>query len=153
MIGKKALMAPGPGPVAEKAVESIDTLIGRNSVLKGDLEFSGGLRVDGLIKGHITATDNKNGTLVLSETGEIEGNVTVPHVVINGTVHGNIISGGHVELQEKATVTGDVNYKAVEMALGASINGNLVCDPSSDKPAFEAPSSISSFGDNEDKIA
>ena len=148
-------MAPGPGPVAEKAVESIDTLIGRNSVLKGDLEFSGGLRVDGLIKGHITATDNKNGTLVLSETGEIEGNVTVPNVVINGTVHGNIISGGHVELQEKATVTGDVNYKAVEMSLGASINGNLVCDcdPSSDKPAFEAPSSISSFGDNEDKIA
>lgn len=121
--------------VSDKPIETVDTLIGGGTVLQGDLEFSGGLRVDGHIKGHINALDTNNGTLVLSETGLIEGNITVPHVVINGTVKGNIISTGQVEMQSKAQVTGDIHYKAVEMELGASLNGNLVCDPG--LPAYE----------------
>ncbi|MDH3280176.1 MAG: polymer-forming cytoskeletal protein [Gammaproteobacteria bacterium] len=112
-----------------KPVDTIDTLVGQNSVFKGDLEFTGGLRVDGKIKGNVIATDDSSSTLVLSELGEIEGNVTVPHVIINGTIKGNISSGGRVELQAKAQIIGDVHYRAVEMELGATINGNLVCDP------------------------
>ena len=109
-------------------VETIDTLIGSGSVLKGDLEFTGGLRVDGHIKGHVSAQDSNKGTLVLSESGVIEGDINVPHVVINGTVNGNIVSGGHVELQSSAKITGDIHYKAVEMELGAILNGSLVTD-------------------------
>ena len=109
-------------------VETIDTLIGTGSVLKGDLEFTGGLRVDGRIKGHVSAQDSNKGTLVLSESGVIEGDINVPHVVINGTVNGNIVSGGHVELQASAKITGDIHYKAVEMELGAILNGSLVTD-------------------------
>ena len=113
-----------------KPVETIDTLIGAGSILQGDLEFTGGLRVDGHIKGHISAQDSSNGTLVLSESGVIEGDVNVPHVVINGTVNGNIASSGHVELQSKANISGDIHYKAVEMELGAVLNGSLVSDVS-----------------------
>lgn len=113
-----------------KPVETIDTLIGAGSVLQGDLEFTGGLRVDGHVKGHLTAQDTNKGTLVLSESGVIEGDVNVPHVVINGTVNGNIISSGHVELQASAKCTGDIHYKAVEMELGAVLNGSLVSDSS-----------------------
>ena len=122
--------------VNDKPVETVDTLIGVNSILQGDLEFSGGLRVDGHIKGHITALDSNNGTLVLSEAGQVEGNINVPHVIINGKVKGNINSSGHVELQSRCEVYGDVHYKAVEMELGASINGSLVCDPG--MPAYDA---------------
>lgn len=113
-----------------KPVETIDTLIGAGSVLQGDLEFTGGLRVDGHIKGHVSAQDSSNGTLVLSESGVIEGDVNVPHVVINGTVKGNIASSGHVELQSNANISGDIHYKAVEMELGAVLNGSLVSDVS-----------------------
>lgn len=131
MLGKKPMSdtAPQPSAASSKPVDTIDTLIGQKTLFKGDLEFSGGLRVDGHVKGNITARDESNSTLVLSELGEIEGNVSVPHVIINGTVNGNIKSGGRVELQPKSRVTGDVNYKAVEMELGATVNGNLVCDP------------------------
>lgn len=115
---------------ASKPVETIDTLIGSGSMLQGDLEFTGGLRVDGHIKGHVSAQDSNNGTLVLSESGVVEGDINVPHVVINGTVNGNIASSGHVELQASAKVTGDIHYKAVEMELGAVLNGNLVSDAS-----------------------
>ena len=111
-------------------VETIDTLVGSGSMLKGDLEFVGGLRVDGQIKGHVSAQDTNNGTFVLSESGVIEGDINVPHVVINGTVNGNVISSGHVELQAHARVTGDIHYTAVEMALGAILNGSLVSETS-----------------------
>lgn len=111
-----------------KPVETIDTLIGTGSILQGDLEFTGGLRVDGHIKGHVSAQDTNNGTLVLSESGMIEGDINVPHVVINGTVKGNIASTGHVELQANAKISGDIHYKAVEMELGAVLNGSLVSD-------------------------
>jgi len=111
-------------------VETVDTLIGSGSILQGDLEFTGGLRVDGHIKGHISAQDTNKGTLVLSESGVVEGDINVPHVVINGTVKGNVVSSGHVELQPNANVTGDIHYKAVEMELGALLNGSLVSDNS-----------------------
>ena len=93
-----------------------------------DLEFTGGLRVDGHIKGHVSAQDTAKGTLVLSESGVVEGDINVPHVVINGTVSGNIVSSGHVELQSNAKITGDIHYKAVVMELGAMLNGSLVSD-------------------------
>ena len=117
--------------VMNKPVETIDTLIGTGSMLQGDLEFTGGLRVDGHIKGHVSAQDGNTGTLVLSESGVIEGDISVPHVVLNGTVKGNISSVGHVELQANAKITGDIHYKAVEMELGAVLNGSLVSDASS----------------------
>ena len=127
MLGKKTF-APEEGSTVGKPVDTIDTLIGHKTLFKGDLEFSGGLRVDGQVQGSITARDDSNSTLVLSESSEVEGNVSVPHVVVNGTVKGNIESSGRVELQPKATIIGDVHYKEVEMALGATINGSLVCE-------------------------
>lgn len=133
MLGSKKPSAPASStpPAAEgKPVDTIDTLVGQKAVFKGDLEFTGGLRVDGQIKGNVIAKDDSNSTVVVSESGEVEGNIAVPHVIVNGTVNGNIKSGGRVELQAKSKISGDVHYKAVEMELGASINGNLVCDPS-----------------------
>lgn len=121
-----------------KPVETIDTLIGSGSVLQGDLEFTGGLRVDGHIRGHVLAQDSNNGTLVLSESGIVEGDINVPHVVVNGTVKGNISSKGHVELQANAKILGDIHYKAVEMELGAELNGSLVSD--SGAPVYESAS-------------
>lgn len=123
-----------------KPVETIDTLIGSGSVLQGDLVFTGGLRVDGHIKGHVSAHDSSNGTLVLSESGVVEGDINVPHVVVNGTVKGNIASTGHVELQANANVSGDIHYKAVEMELGAVLNGSLVSDAST--PVYDVSAGV-----------
>lgn len=122
-----------------KQVETIDTLIGAGTILQGDIEFTGGLRVDGHIKGHVSAQDANNGTLVISESGIIEGDVNVPHVIINGTVNGNIASSGHVELQANAKINGDIHYKAVEMEIGAVLNGSLVCDATT--PVYDISSS------------
>ena len=68
-----------------------------------------GLRIDGVVKGNVVADDN--GTVVLSEHATVEGEIRVAHAVINGKVIGPIHGAECVELQAKANVTGDVNYK------------------------------------------
>lgn len=110
----------------EKPCNTIDTLIGARTELKGDLTFSGGLRIDGKLKGNVTARGDGNSTLILSENALIIGNVTVPHVIVNGTIKGTVRASERIELQPKAEVAGDVYYKVMEVALGAVINGNLM---------------------------
>jgi cytoskeletal protein CcmA (bactofilin family) len=111
---------------SSKPQSRIDCLIGAGTVIEGHVIFSGGLRVDGQVKGNITAEDGKPGTLVLSENGRVEGEIRVPHIVINGVVVGPVRSTEYVELQGKANVTGDVHYNAIEMQLGAIVQGALV---------------------------
>jgi cytoskeletal protein CcmA (bactofilin family) len=119
------LAALGKSP-NEKPCNTIDTLVGARTELKGDLTFTGGLRIDGKLKGNVTAKGDGNSTLILSENALIIGNVTVPHIIINGTIKGTVRAAERIELQPKAEISGDVYYKVMEMALGASINGNLV---------------------------
>lgn len=104
----------------------IDTLIGQNSELQGDVVFSGGLHVDGVIKGNVSAEPNSDSILSVSERGHIEGEVRVPNIVLNGRVVGDVHASEHIELAEKAQVTGNVYYKLIEMVRGAEVNGNLV---------------------------
>jgi len=104
----------------------IDTLIGQNSELQGDVVFSGGLHVDGVIKGNVSAEPDSGSILSVSERGHIEGEVRVPNIVLNGRVVGDVHASEHIELAEKAQVTGNVYYKLIEMVRGAEVNGNLV---------------------------
>ena len=104
----------------------IDTLIGRKSVMLGDVRFAGGLHVDGTVKGNVLAEEDDVSVLTLSESGTIEGEVRVPNVVLNGTVIGDVHAKQHIELASNARITGDVYYNLIEMAMGAEVNGNLV---------------------------
>lgn len=109
-----------------KPQNRIDSLIGAGTTIEGDIEFTGGLRIDGQIKGNVRAVGDGSSTLVVSEQARIEGEVSVTHVVINGTVIGPVRSGEFLELQPRARVTGDVEYNTVEMHLGAVVQGRLI---------------------------
>lgn len=104
----------------------IDCLIGAGTEVEGNVTFSGGLRVDGHVKGNVTAADERPTTITLSEQARVEGEIRVSHAVINGTVVGPVHAGEYVELQAKARVTGDVFYKTLEVHLGAVIQGRLI---------------------------
>lgn len=103
-----------------------DTLISNKSEFIGDLHFSGGLHIDGRIKGNLVADEQSGAVVRISETGVVEGEIRVPNVIINGTVIGNVYSGQHVELAKKALVNGDVHYNMMEMVMGAQVNGSLI---------------------------
>jgi len=110
----------------ESTQRTIDTLIGRMTRIKGDVTFSGGFHLDGQVMGNVRAEAGTTSVLSVSEHGTIEGSVDAPHVVLNGTVTGDIRAHERVELGAKARVNGNVHYAVIEMALGASINGKLV---------------------------
>lgn len=107
-----------------KPSSKIDTLIGAGSRIDGNVRFSGGLRVDGVVSGNIVSEDA--GTLVLSEEATVEGEIRVAHAVINGQVAGPIHASESLELQARARVTGDVYYTALEVHLGAVVEGRLI---------------------------
>lgn len=114
------------GKGGAKAHNNIECLIGSGTTVEGNIIFAGGLRVDGRVRGDVIAADGKPGTLVLSEQAQIEGEIRVSHVVINGAVIGSVHASEYVELQPKSNVTGDVHYKTLEIQLGAVVQGRLV---------------------------
>ena len=104
----------------------IDSLIGAGTTIEGDITFTGGLRIDGNIKGNVKALGSKPGTLVVSELAKVEGEIDVAHVVINGTVAGPVRASEYVELLPKARVTGNVSYKSIEIHGGAIVMGQMM---------------------------
>ena len=107
----------------------IDSMIGPNTEVHGDLQFSGALLVQGKIKGNVTAQDDGHSAIQLTEAGMIEGEVRGPYVVLDGVVVGDVFGSEHVELSSRARVTGNVYYNLMEMAIGAEVNGKLVHTP------------------------
>lgn len=110
-----------------------DTLVSSRATIHGDVHFSGGLHVDGKVCGTLLADDDSEAVLRISEVGSVEGDIRAPHVIINGLVHGDVHASAHLELAENAAIHGNVYYNLIEMAMGASVNGNLVHQ--SDEPA------------------
>ena len=115
------------------------TLISRNTELVGDIQFCGSLEIEGKVKGNIYAEEGKDARVRVIDKGLVEGEITAPTVIINGTVNGDIHSSKHVELAEKAIIRGNVYYGVIEMVKGAQVNGNLCY--AGDKAAIEASES------------
>jgi len=105
---------------------TVDTLIGRQTEIHGDVRFSGGLHIDGKIVGKVVALNEKSATVSVSESGTIEGDVRAPNIVLNGQVSGDVHASEHIALGSKARVTGNVYYGIIEMTGGAKINGQMV---------------------------
>lgn len=118
MFGRKA---------ESKPLGRIDSLIGAGTRVEGSICFTGGLRIDGEVKGSVIAAEGASSSmLVLSEHARVEGNVNVAHLVTNGTVVGPVFVTQSLELQPKARIVGDVEYAVIEIQQGAVIEGRLL---------------------------
>lgn len=106
--------------------QHIDTLVGAQTRIIGDVHYSGGFHVDGFVKGNVDAPADSASTLSVSHGGIVEGSVAVPNVILNGTVKGDILAHHRIELGATARVDGNVYYGLIEMAIGAEINGKLI---------------------------
>ncbi|MGO1070161.1 bactofilin family protein [Lysobacter sp. CA199] len=118
----------------------VDTMIGPQVVIRGDLHFSGGLYIEGRVIGKLVAQDGQPASLTLAENGSIEGEVRAPVVVINGELNGDVYASERIELAARARVQGNVHYKVVEMTAGSMLTGRLIHaeSPAAALPAPEA---------------
>ena len=114
---------------------AITTLVGSETRVNGDIEFTGGCLIDGQVRGNVESKSDNDATLSISERGCVEGMVSVPNVLLNGTVKGDVEAMQRIELGARARVVGNVRYRLIEMAIGAEVNGKLVHRPELDEPA------------------
>jgi cytoskeletal protein CcmA (bactofilin family) len=121
---------------AKKKQPPIRTLIGEGTVIRGELLFTDGLRIDGEVQGDVVASTSENSILVISDKARVHGKVKAGHVIINGHVTGPVQADTLLELQPKAVIVGDVKYEALEMHQGATIEGELRPLKAEEKPAM-----------------
>lgn len=104
----------------------IQTLVGEDTRIEGDLRFEGGCHIDGIVHGGVVADRDPEAFLSVSEEGRVEGSVRVPRMALNGTVQGDVYCTEHVQLGATARVVGNLHYELIEMAAGAEVNGQLI---------------------------
>jgi len=131
--------------------KGVETIVGPNTEINGDIQFDGWLHVDGAVNGNLTADPDSNSYLSISENASVDGGVTVPNVQLDGIVRGDVFASQRVKLGPTARVIGNVYYNLIEMAIGAEINGKLVHQPEGQVPLLEQTARIDGF-DNSVKL-
>ncbi|MBL8329880.1 MAG: polymer-forming cytoskeletal protein [Rubrivivax sp.] len=106
--------------------ERVEAFLGANVKVRGDVSFSGGLRVDGHVTGDVVVSGVDAGTLTIGDGGQVDGNVRVSHLVVYGRINGNVHATGLVDVRSNALIEGDLHYGSIEMAAGAVIRGRLI---------------------------
>jgi cytoskeletal protein CcmA (bactofilin family) len=119
---------------SKKKSASIDTLVGKNSRIDGDIRFGGGFHVDGYVKGNVKAAADTTSIISVSERGTVEGTVSAPEILLNGTIIGDVVAGNRIVLGPNARVNGNVYYNLIEMSIGAEVNGKLIHRPGTTTP-------------------
>lgn len=101
---------------------SINTLVGADAFISGDLKINGFIRVDGDIDGNLETTGN----VIIGEKARVRGNVTAASAVIGGVVEGDIVAPDGIKLFASASVLGDVITKKLQVASECLIQGQCL---------------------------
>jgi cytoskeletal protein CcmA (bactofilin family) len=136
------------------SAQPVTTLLGKGSEFEGKLSFEGTVRVDGKLTGEVFTDD----VLVVGEGAEVNAEVTVGAIVIQGVVRGNITAKRSVEIHSPGKVKGNINTPSLFIEKGVFFDGHCQMDAgaaASDashnprhsggkKPAEKAPGSSAS---------
>lgn len=87
----------------------LDTLIGKETVISGNIKAKGSLRIDGQLEGNVTVSD----TFTAGASARIKGDVRCRDAFVGGMIEGNIYSQGKVEIHTGANLTGDITCKGL----------------------------------------
>ena len=107
------------------AAQPVTTLLGKGSEFEGKLSFEGTVRVDGKLAGEIFTDD----VLIVGEGAEVNAEVTVGSIVIQGTVRGNITAKRSVEIHSPGRVRGNINTPSLFIEKGVFFDGQCQMDP------------------------
>jgi cytoskeletal protein CcmA (bactofilin family) len=98
--------------------QPVGTFLGKGTAFKGDLTVMGTLHVDEKFKGQINSD-----TLIISETGVVEGDITSGYIVCKGRINGNAVALKKLEVHSKGSVTGSIHSPVIKIEEGARLNG------------------------------
>lgn len=131
----------------ERIVSAVNTntIIGEGTTLTGDIKVEGSIRVDGDYQGKIDATD----TLIVGETGKVDGDATVANAVIGGRMYGNVFASGKIELQRGSQLLGDIETRGLVIEDGVVFQGNCQMGEVADAPVRRQQADTESLDEEE----
>ena len=125
---------PGSGEVT--------TLLGRGSEFEGKLSFEGTVRVDGKLSGEIFTDD----VLIIGEGAEVSAEINVGAIIIEGTVHGNILAKRSVEIRTPGRVRGNISTPSLFIEKGVIFDGQCQMEPNGSSTGKARPSAAAVTG-------
>ena len=105
--------------------DEFGTVLGPDAQFKGELSFTGGVRVEGQFEGSITT----QGKVLIAKTGRIKAEVKAGQVVLDGQVEGNVVAEDRVDIRSTATLRGDLKASKLLVAEGATWIGRCEVGP------------------------
>jgi cytoskeletal protein CcmA (bactofilin family) len=108
------------GSSVMKNADSVSAFLGKGAEYEGKLTFHGTVRIDGHFRGEISA----NGTLIVGESAMVEADIHVPHIIISGEIHGNIIADNRIEIDPVGKAFGDIQAPSLVINEGGIFEGN-----------------------------
>jgi cytoskeletal protein CcmA (bactofilin family) len=102
----------------KKTEKGFFTMIGEGAVIEGTISVPHGVRIDGHFKGKIEATE-----ILIGNTGVVEADIKAASIIIGGKVNGNVIAEGRLELEERASLIGDLRTRDLIINEGAVFHG------------------------------
>jgi cytoskeletal protein CcmA (bactofilin family) len=128
----KALPAPQSAPRTPVAkVGDMEAFLGKGTSFDGVLSFDGTIRLDGRLKGKIIT----NGVLVIGESAEVEAEINVGHLVVNGLVKGNVKARERIEILGQGRIVGTIDTPRLKVQEGAILEGQCVMQRGQATPA------------------
>lgn len=100
-------------------VRKIDSFIGTNSTLSGDIFSKSSLCVEGVVEGNIFS----DGAVIVGKTAYISGNIEAHNTAVSGKVKGNIIVRDYARLTSTCIVDGDIHAANFIADEGSVFNG------------------------------
>ncbi|UTW44837.1 polymer-forming cytoskeletal protein [bacterium SCSIO 12696] len=102
------------------------TLIAEGTEISGEIRFYGNLEIEGKVIGNVIAMDADKSRVRVLQSGQVQGEIQAPAVVVNGLVEGDLQVTQYLELAARAVVDGNVHYRLIEVEKGAQVNGSFI---------------------------
>jgi len=130
---------PAGAPVAAqpdtRRIERDMVNIGKSVVIKGELNGSEDLTVEGHVEGRIELKDH---VLTIGPNGKIKAQVFAKAVIVLGEVNGNVTASEKVDIRDGGSVDGDIIAPRVAIAEGAHFRGSVDMQRKSAQPGQQA---------------
>jgi cytoskeletal protein CcmA (bactofilin family) len=102
-----------------KEVDEIVSLLGEGAEMDGEISFTNGLKVDGVVRGKVKS----EAALVIGRAGKVNAEVNVRKISVSGEFHGVIHASDRVEIYRDGKVYGDIFSPCLIIEAGAIFEG------------------------------